>query len=161
MGLQYLPGALAPPEPPDSLHSPQIVVWDEPFFQGKKHEFTTDCYSTPEHGFSTVRSCKIESGAWAGFEHCGFQGQQFVLERGEYPCWEAWTVAHPAARSWPHPGPAGDPGDPGGSAGQPGPPSDTACSPRLKSELTAAPLLCIFFFCIFFCIFLFQNPHQE
>ncbi|KFV20273.1 Beta-crystallin A4, partial [Tauraco erythrolophus] len=31
--------------------------------QGKKHEFTTDCYSTPEHGFSTVRSCKIESGA--------------------------------------------------------------------------------------------------
>lgn len=26
-----------------------------------------------------------------GFEHCGFQGQQFVLERGEYPCWEAWS----------------------------------------------------------------------
>ncbi|NXP63508.1 CRBA4 protein, partial [Chloropsis cyanopogon] len=69
----------------------KIVVWDEPFFQGKKHEFTTDCYSTPEHGFSTVRSCKIESGAWAGFEHCGFQGQQFVLERGEYPSWEAWS----------------------------------------------------------------------
>ncbi|KAI1233045.1 hypothetical protein IHE44_0006236 [Lamprotornis superbus] len=78
-------------EPSDSLYSPQIVVWDEPFFQGKKHEFTTDCYSTLEHGFSTVRSCKIESGAWAGFEHCGFQGQQFVLERGEYPCWEAWS----------------------------------------------------------------------
>ncbi|NWY52745.1 CRBA4 protein, partial [Chionis minor] len=69
----------------------KIVVWDEAFFQGKKHEFTADCYSTPEHGFSTVRSCKIESGAWAGFEHCGFQGQQFVLERGEYPCWEAWS----------------------------------------------------------------------
>lgn len=30
-------------------------------------------------------------GRWAGFEHCGFQGQQFVLERGEYPCWEAWS----------------------------------------------------------------------
>lgn len=30
-------------------------------------------------------------GSWAGFEHCGFQGQQFVLERGEYPCWEAWS----------------------------------------------------------------------
>ncbi|XP_068019363.1 beta-crystallin A4 [Melanerpes formicivorus] len=69
----------------------KIVVWDEAFFQGKKHEFTADCYSTPEHGFSTVRSCKIESGAWAGFEHSGFQGQQFVLERGEYPCWEAWS----------------------------------------------------------------------
>lgn len=63
MGLQCLLGASAPPEPPDSLYPLQIVVWDEPFFQGKKHEFTTDCYSTLEHGFSTVRSCKIESGA--------------------------------------------------------------------------------------------------
>ncbi|XP_009871095.1 PREDICTED: beta-crystallin A4-like, partial [Apaloderma vittatum] len=69
----------------------KIVVWDEAFFQGKKHEFTADCCSTPEYGFSTVGSCKIESGAWAGFEHSGFQGQQFVLERGEYPCWEAWS----------------------------------------------------------------------
>ncbi|XP_010010535.1 PREDICTED: beta-crystallin A4-like, partial [Nestor notabilis] len=77
--------------PPGHQRVTQIVVWDEDFFQGKKHEFTTDCYSTAEHGFSTVRSCKIESGAWAGFEHCGFQGQQFVLERGEYPCWEAWS----------------------------------------------------------------------
>uniref|UniRef100_A0A8C9FB02 Beta-crystallin A4 n=1 Tax=Pavo cristatus TaxID=9049 RepID=A0A8C9FB02_PAVCR len=59
-----------------------IVVWDEPFFQGKRHEFSTDCYSTPERGFSTV--------LW-GQGHCGFQGQQFVLERGEYPCWEAWS----------------------------------------------------------------------
>ncbi|XP_072456181.1 beta-crystallin A4 [Notamacropus eugenii] len=28
---------------------------------------------------------------WVGFEHAGFQGQQFVLERGEYPSWEAWS----------------------------------------------------------------------
>lgn len=33
----------------------------------------------------------LAPGRWAGFEHCGFQGQQFVLERGEYPCWEAWS----------------------------------------------------------------------
>lgn len=39
------------------------MVWDEPFFQGKRHEFTADCYSTLERGFSTVRSFKIESGA--------------------------------------------------------------------------------------------------
>ncbi|XP_032303710.1 beta-crystallin A4, partial [Coturnix japonica] len=74
-----------------SIPAPQIVVWDEPFFQGKRHEFTSECYSTPERGFNTVRSFRIESGAWVGFEHCGFQGQQFVLERGEYPCWEAWS----------------------------------------------------------------------
>ncbi|NWY04026.1 CRBA4 protein, partial [Nothoprocta ornata] len=70
---------------------PQMVVWDEPSFQGRKREFTAACDSTAECGFSTVRSFKIESGAWAGFEHSGFQGQQFVLERGEYPCWEAWS----------------------------------------------------------------------
>lgn len=63
MGVQCLLGASALTKPPDPLRPPQMVVWDEAFFQGKKHEFTTDCYSTSEHGFSTVRSCKIESGA--------------------------------------------------------------------------------------------------
>ncbi|XP_068767358.1 beta-crystallin A4 [Struthio camelus] len=69
----------------------KITVWDEPFFQGRRQEFTAACDSIAERGFSTVRSLKIESGAWAGFEHSDFQGQQFVLERGEYPCWEAWS----------------------------------------------------------------------
>ncbi|NXR14131.1 CRBA4 protein, partial [Semnornis frantzii] len=64
----------------------KIVVWDEAFFQGKRHEFTADCYSTPEHGFSTARSFKIESSSlWNAVS------SQFVLERGEYPCWEAWS----------------------------------------------------------------------
>lgn len=37
---------------------------------------------------------------WVGFEHAGFQGQQYVLERGEYPCWDAWSgnTAYPAQR---------------------------------------------------------------
>lgn len=37
---------------------------------------------------------------WVGFEHAGFQGQQYVLERGEYPCWDAWSgnTAYPAER---------------------------------------------------------------
>ncbi|XP_038229381.1 beta-crystallin A4 [Dermochelys coriacea] len=72
----------------------KMVVWDEAFFQGRKHEFTAECYDVRESGFQTVRSFKIESGAWAGFEHVGFQGQQFVLERGEYPRWEAWNGSH-------------------------------------------------------------------
>ncbi|NXA37309.1 CRBA4 protein, partial [Eudromia elegans] len=69
----------------------QMTVWDEPSFQGRRREFTAACDSTAECGLGTVRSFRIESGAWAGFEHSGFQGQQFVLERGEYPCWEAWS----------------------------------------------------------------------
>ncbi|PKU28420.1 hypothetical protein llap_21276 [Limosa lapponica baueri] len=29
--------------------------------------------------------------AWVGYEHTGFCGQQFILERGEYPRWDAWS----------------------------------------------------------------------
>ena len=37
---------------------------------------------------------------WVGFEHAGFQGQQYVLERGEYPSWDAWSgnTSYPAER---------------------------------------------------------------
>ncbi|XP_039361140.1 beta-crystallin A4 [Mauremys mutica] len=72
----------------------KIVVWDEEFFQGRRQEFTAECYDVRACGFQTLRSFKIESGAWAGFEHVGFQGQQFVLEQGEYPRWEAWSGSH-------------------------------------------------------------------
>ena len=30
-------------------------------------------------------------GSWVGYEHTSFCGQQFVLERGEYPRWDAWS----------------------------------------------------------------------
>ncbi|XP_006878251.1 PREDICTED: LOW QUALITY PROTEIN: crystallin, beta A2 [Chrysochloris asiatica] len=33
-------------------------------------------------------SVKVESGAWWGFEYPDFQGQQFILEKGDYPHWE-------------------------------------------------------------------------
>ncbi|EPY80369.1 beta-crystallin A4 [Camelus ferus] len=80
--------------------SVSIVVWDEDNFQGRRHEFTAECPSVLELGFETVRSLKVLSGAWVGFEHAGFQGQQYVLERGEYPCWDAWSgnTSYPAER---------------------------------------------------------------
>lgn len=30
-------------------------------------------------------------GSWIGYEHTSFCGQQFILERGEYPRWDAWS----------------------------------------------------------------------
>uniref|UniRef100_A0A8C8SAB3 Beta-crystallin A4 n=1 Tax=Pelusios castaneus TaxID=367368 RepID=A0A8C8SAB3_9SAUR len=69
----------------------KMVVWDEEQFQGRRQEFTADCYDIEACGFPAIRSFKVESGAWAGYEHAAFQGQQFVLERGEYPHWEAWS----------------------------------------------------------------------
>uniref|UniRef100_A0A2K5KU90 Beta-crystallin A4 n=1 Tax=Cercocebus atys TaxID=9531 RepID=A0A2K5KU90_CERAT len=78
----------------------KMVVWDEDGFQGRRHEFTAECPSVLELGFETVRSLKVLSGAWVGFEHAGFQGQQYVLERGEYPSWDAWggNTAYPSER---------------------------------------------------------------
>lgn len=33
----------------------------------------------------------LAADSWAGYEHSSFCGQQFVLERGEYPHWESWS----------------------------------------------------------------------
>ncbi|XP_023286506.1 beta-crystallin A4-like, partial [Seriola lalandi dorsalis] len=68
----------------------QIIVFDEECFQGRRHEFTSECCNVMEFGFETVRSLRVESGAWVGYEHASYQGQQFVLERGEYPQCDAF-----------------------------------------------------------------------
>lgn len=34
---------------------------------------------------------RVSFHSWVGFEHHDFQGQQFILERGEYPNWEAFS----------------------------------------------------------------------
>ncbi|MBZ3884560.1 Beta-crystallin A3 [Sciurus carolinensis] len=54
-------------------------------------EFTSSCPNVSERSFDNVRSLKVECGAWIGYEHTSFCGQQFILERGEYPRWDAWS----------------------------------------------------------------------
>lgn len=29
--------------------------------------------------------------SWVGYERHGFTGEQFILEKGEYPRWDTWT----------------------------------------------------------------------
>lgn len=41
----------------------QIIVFDEECFQGRRHEFTSECGNVMEFGFETVRSLRVESGA--------------------------------------------------------------------------------------------------
>ncbi|KAJ6656714.1 hypothetical protein lerEdw1_003601 [Lerista edwardsae] len=91
------PAAAEPRPAPMSHHARKasglgkITAWDEPDFQGRRQEFTSECYDTAAGGLAQVCSARVESGTWVGFEHPGFQGQQFVLERGDYPCWAAWS----------------------------------------------------------------------
>uniref|UniRef100_A0A3P8QR67 Beta/gamma crystallin 'Greek key' domain-containing protein n=1 Tax=Astatotilapia calliptera TaxID=8154 RepID=A0A3P8QR67_ASTCA len=76
---------------PNPLGPWKITVYDQENFQGKRLEFTSACQNIMECGVDNIRSLKVECGAWAGYEHSSFCGQQFVLERGEYPYWESWS----------------------------------------------------------------------
>lgn len=51
-------------------------------------------------GDSSLDIFALSACRWVGFEHAGFQGQQYVLERGDYPGWDAWggNTAYPAER---------------------------------------------------------------
>nr|XP_056721090.1 beta-crystallin A3 [Euleptes europaea] len=83
---------MAQTNPQSAQHgSWKITIYDQENFQGKRMEFTTSCPSVTECSFDNIRSLKVENGAWLGYEHTGFCGQQSILERGEYPRWEAWS----------------------------------------------------------------------
>ncbi|XP_074048658.1 beta-crystallin A2 [Macrotis lagotis] len=70
----------------------RLTLWEEENFQGRRCELMSDCSSIRElSGFRRVRSVKVESGAWVGFEYPDFQGQQFILEKGDYPRSPAWS----------------------------------------------------------------------
>uniref|UniRef100_A0A3Q2DFA8 Crystallin, beta A1, like 1 n=1 Tax=Cyprinodon variegatus TaxID=28743 RepID=A0A3Q2DFA8_CYPVA len=64
----------------------KVTVFEQEDFQGKCVEFTTQCCNIQECGLDNILTV-----FWMGFEHHNFQGQQFILERGEYPRWEAYS----------------------------------------------------------------------
>uniref|UniRef100_A0A8C1KQY5 Crystallin beta-gamma domain containing 1b n=1 Tax=Cyprinus carpio TaxID=7962 RepID=A0A8C1KQY5_CYPCA len=61
--------------------------------QGDVFSFTrteTDPSDPDNHGLNCVESLKILGGLWVGYDGEGFEGQQFVLEEGEYLDWTDW-----------------------------------------------------------------------
>ncbi|XP_048476680.1 beta-crystallin A1-like [Rhincodon typus] len=78
----------------------QIVVWERENFQGRRQEFTSECSNITQYDFDDVRSIRVESGVWVGYEHHDFEGQQFILERGEYSRWEAWSWSNSYHVEW-------------------------------------------------------------
>ncbi|XP_072841413.1 beta-crystallin A2 isoform X1 [Pogona vitticeps] len=75
----------------ETLGQFKITAWEEENFQGKRCEFLMECPSIMERGFRKIRSIKVETGPWVGYEYPEYQGQQFILEKGDYPRWEAWS----------------------------------------------------------------------
>ncbi|XP_019493746.1 PREDICTED: beta-crystallin A2 [Hipposideros armiger] len=69
-----------------------LTLWDEEDFQGRRCRLLSDCANIWERGgLRRVRSVKVENGSWVAYEYPDFQGQQFILEKEDYPRWSAWS----------------------------------------------------------------------
>uniref|UniRef100_A0A8C0GEN9 Crystallin gamma N n=1 Tax=Chelonoidis abingdonii TaxID=106734 RepID=A0A8C0GEN9_CHEAB len=65
---------------------PQITFYEGKYFTGRKLKVCGNCDNFQDRGFmNRVNSICVQSGAWISFDHPDFQGQQYVLEHGEYP----------------------------------------------------------------------------
>ncbi|XP_067283612.1 beta/gamma crystallin domain-containing protein 1 [Pseudorasbora parva] len=74
--------------------SVKAVLYERAGLQGRCVEVTGDVFSLKSHpddpGLTCVESLKILGGLWVGYELEGFDGQQFLLEEGEYLDWSDW-----------------------------------------------------------------------
>ncbi|XP_028250629.1 beta/gamma crystallin domain-containing protein 1 isoform X3 [Parambassis ranga] len=81
-------------------HDVKALVFEKPNFQGEYIEVDGDVYNlaeVEEEGdkpvkttLSAVGSLKILGGLWVGYQEADFEGQQYVLEEGEYPHCSDW-----------------------------------------------------------------------
>uniref|UniRef100_A0A674PJ96 Beta-crystallin B3 n=1 Tax=Takifugu rubripes TaxID=31033 RepID=A0A674PJ96_TAKRU len=67
-----------------------LAIFEFENFRGKKVQLSGECKDVLEKA-QRVGSVIVESGPWVGFEHPGYVGEQYVLEKGEYPRWSTWT----------------------------------------------------------------------
>ncbi|NXE52568.1 CRBB3 protein, partial [Casuarius casuarius] len=69
----------------------KITIYEMENFQGKKCELTEELPNIAEKALEKVGSIQVEAGPWLGFERQAFAGEQFVLEKGDYPRWDSWS----------------------------------------------------------------------
>ncbi|KAM7403968.1 hypothetical protein PAMA_004402 [Pampus argenteus] len=78
----------------------KALLFEKPNFDGECIEVDYDVYNLSEEQdeetntnkktLSTVGSLKILGGLWAGYQEADFEGQQYILEEGEYPHCSDW-----------------------------------------------------------------------
>ncbi|CAM9277492.1 unnamed protein product [Lampetra fluviatilis] len=74
-----------------SMTTGKIIFFEGENFQGLRLEASGEVESFLERRFpGCVGSARVESGAWLCFEHAHLQGQQLVLEHGEYAHLRSW-----------------------------------------------------------------------
>uniref|UniRef100_A0A8C9ATT5 Beta-crystallin B3 n=1 Tax=Prolemur simus TaxID=1328070 RepID=A0A8C9ATT5_PROSS len=72
----------------------KVIVYELENFQGKRCELSAECPNLTDSLLEKVGSIQVESGPWLAFERRAFRGEQFVLEKGDYPRWDAWSNSH-------------------------------------------------------------------
>ncbi|XP_053273457.1 LOW QUALITY PROTEIN: crystallin, beta B1, like 2 [Pleuronectes platessa] len=73
------------------MMSYKMCVYDQENFQGRCIEITGECMNVCDMGMDRVRSLRVDSGPFVGFEQMNFCGEMFILEKGEYPRWDSWS----------------------------------------------------------------------
>ncbi|XP_069016557.1 microtubule-associated protein futsch [Embiotoca jacksoni] len=79
----------------------KALVFEKPNFDGEFMEVDSDVYNLQEEEetdkpdvnkktLSSVGSIKILGGLWVGYQEADFEGQQYILEEGEYPQCSDW-----------------------------------------------------------------------
>ncbi|XP_055005416.1 beta/gamma crystallin domain-containing protein 1-like [Boleophthalmus pectinirostris] len=77
----------------------KAVVFEKAAFEGPSVETETDvfCFGEEDGGQDAALQCvgslKILGGLWVGYSEPGFEGQQYILEEGEYLRCEDWGGA--------------------------------------------------------------------
>ncbi|XP_030214536.1 beta-crystallin B3 [Gadus morhua] len=69
----------------------KVVLFEYGNFRGRKVELSAELNDVTETGLEKVGSLIVEQAPWVGYECQAFIGEQFILERGEYPHWDCWT----------------------------------------------------------------------
>ncbi|XP_054852535.1 beta-crystallin B3 [Eublepharis macularius] len=92
---QSPPGEMAAAESAEETgQSFKVTLYEMENFQGRKCELTHESPNVMEKEVEKVGSLQVESGPWLGFERQAFGGEQFVLEKGDYPRWDSWSNSH-------------------------------------------------------------------
>ncbi|XP_053736192.1 beta/gamma crystallin domain-containing protein 1-like isoform X2 [Synchiropus splendidus] len=76
----------------------KAVVFDSPRFEGSAQELDSEVFSFCEgdsDALMPAASVKIIGGLWVGYSEPGFEGQQFILEEGEYLDPSDWGGSEP------------------------------------------------------------------
>ncbi|KAK2825887.1 hypothetical protein Q5P01_020101 [Channa striata] len=84
----------------------KALVFEKPNFEGECIEVDGDVYNVQTPGdeegdkpnekkktLPTVGSMRILGGLWVGYQEADFEGEQYILEEGEYPHYSDWGAS--------------------------------------------------------------------